>query len=388
MSDYRDGFRGDYRDDVPAYLTVRVTAQDGPIAAFAEQEAGEAARRYPDLMGVGIPEFFHARECETGGWELYGHGSDTPQGSRDSLGSVFRMRAGEAHEAGDEVARRKWTAAAERMDREVVNDVRVRGERFRIVRASRFVRMGPNGPEPPRPSDPDPAEVGEAYRVGPRTKGFVVDPVTGTGLSDGILRMDLIQFVGVTPGAPPEVRDDARRAIHTHPGGVLLPAVYMISERVDGSWRAHDPGASDSTPQGARDALAHWLRVMAPFTLRLSEEKAAEYALAADRVDERRSNVATVDGIRYRVTRVERLVRVGPDGPEGPRPSDFDPDPPVDVQTRRLKEQGLWREEDDEPIPLSERTLELKRRWDAEEARRQAVRESRKKGQGTGAGGG
>ncbi|WP_329272268.1 DUF5954 family protein [Streptomyces sp. NBC_01451] len=369
----------DYRDDVPAYLTIRVTAQEGPIAAFAEQEAGEAARRYPDLMGVGIPEFFHARECETGGWELYGYGSDTPQGSRDSLGSVFRLRAGEAEEAGDEAARRKWMAAAVRMDREVVNDVRVRGERFRIVRASRFVRMGPNGPEPPRPSDPDPAEVGEAYRVGPRTKGFVVDPVTGTGLSDGILKLDLIQFVGIAPGAPQAVRDEARRALHTHPGGVLLPAVYMISERVDGSWRAHNPGSADSTPQGARDSLAYWLRVMAPFTLRLSEEKAAEYALIADRVDEKRSNVATVDGIRYRVTRVERLIRVGPDGPEGPRPSDFDPEPPVDVQTRRLKEQGLWREEDDEPVQLSERSLELKRRWDAEEERRRAVRESRKK---------
>ncbi|MFI1357061.1 DUF5954 family protein [Streptomyces sp. NPDC020898] len=373
----------DYRDEVPAYLTIRVTAQDGPIAAFAEQEAYEATKRYPDLMGVGIPEFFHTRECETGGWELFGHGSDTPQGSRDSLGSVFRMRAKGADDAGDEEARRKWMAAALRMDREVVNDVRVRGERFRIVRASRFVRMGPNGPEPPRPSDPDPAEVGEAHKVGPRTKGFVVDPFTGTGLSDGILKLDLIQFVGVTPGAPPEIRDEARRALHTHPGGVLLPAVYMISERVNGSWKAHNPGASDSTPQGARDSLASWLRVMAPFTQRLGEEKAAEYARIADHLDEKRSNVATVDGVRYRVTRVERLIRVGPDGPEGPRPSDFDPEPPVDVQTRQLKEQGLWKEEDDdEPIVLDARTLELKELWDAETARRAAVRESRKKGKG------
>ncbi|WP_055524061.1 DUF5954 family protein [Streptomyces graminilatus] len=369
----------DYRDDVPAYLTIRVTAQEGPIAAFAEQEAAEAARRYPDLMGMGIPEFFHARELETGGWELHGYGSDTPQGSRDSLGSEFRLRASEAEAAGDEAAQRKWLAAAQRMDREVVNDLRVRGERFRIVRASRFVRMGPNGPEPPRPSDPDPGEVGEAYKVGPRTKGFVVDPINGTGLSDGILKLDLIQFVGIPAGAPQEVRDEAYRALHTHPGGVLLPAVYMISERVDGSWRAHNPGSSDSTPQGARDSLAYWLRVMAPFTLRLSEEKAAEYARVADHVDEKRSNVATVDGVRYRVTRVERLIRVGPDGPEGPRPSDFDPDPPVDVQTERLKAQGLWREEDEELPPLSERSLELKRRWDAEEERRRLVRESKKK---------
>ncbi|WP_232838610.1 DUF5954 family protein [Streptomyces geranii] len=370
----------DYRDHVPAYLTIRVTAQEGPIAAFAEQEAAEAAMRYPDLMGVGIPEFFHAKEREAGGWELFGYGNDTPQGSRDSLGSVFRLRASEAEEAGDETARRKWMAAALRMDREVVNDLRVRGERFRIVRASRFVRMGPNGPEPPRPSDPDPAEVGEAYRVGPRTKGFVVDPVTGTGLSDGILKLDLIQFVGIARGAPQDVRDEARRALHTHPGGVLLPAVYMISERVEGSWRSHNPGASHSTPQGARDSLAYWLRVMAPYHRGLTDEKAQEYASVADRVDERRLNVATVDGVRYRVTRVERLVRVGPDGPEGPRPSDWDPEPPVEVQTRELKAKGLWREEDDdEPVEFTGRTLELKRRWDAEEARRTAVREKRSK---------
>lgn len=37
----------DYRDDVPAYLTIRVTAQEGPIAAFAEQEAGRPRSGIP-----------------------------------------------------------------------------------------------------------------------------------------------------------------------------------------------------------------------------------------------------------------------------------------------------------------------------------------------------
>ncbi|MFG2553617.1 DUF5954 family protein [Streptomyces sp. NPDC048581] len=377
----------DYRDETPAYLTIRVTQQEGPIAAFAEQEAWEATTRYPELMGVGLPEFFHARECETGGWELLGTGTDAPQGSRDSLGSHFRLAAKNAEDAGDETARRKWMAAARRMDREVVDDVRVRGERFRIIRAGRFVRMGPNGPEPPRPSDPDTAEVGEAYRLGPTAKGFVVDPFTGTGLSNGILKLELVDFVGVTPDSPPEVTEDARRARLEYPGGVLLPAVFMISERVDGRWRAFDPGANHSTPQAARDSLASWLRVMAPFTLRLDDDKRAEYARIADRLDETRSNVTTVAGVRYRVTRVERLVRIGPDGPEGPRPSDWDPEPPIDVQTRQLKEQGLWKEDedDDEPIELDERTLELQRLWEAEWERRKK-RKGTGKGMGTGTG--
>ncbi|MFI2202341.1 DUF5954 family protein [Streptomyces sp. NPDC020192] len=368
----------DYRDQIPAYLTIRVTRQEGPLAAFAEQEAWQATQRYPRLMGVRIAEYFRARECETGGWELLESGAGTPQDARDGLGSHFRMRAKEARDAGDETAWRTWMAAALRMDREAVNEVRVRGERFRIVRASRFVRMGPNGPEPPRPSDPDTAEVGEASRLGPSVKGFVVDPFTGTGLSNGILKLELVDSTGVSPDAEPEVVADARRARREYPGGVLLPAVFMISERVDGQWLSFNPGAAHTTPQAARDSLASWLRVMGPFTLRLDEERRAEYARLADRLDESRSNVLTVAGVRYRVTRVERLIRVGPDGPEGPRPSDYDPQPPVEVQTRRLKEQGLWKDDDeDEPVELDARAQEYQRLWEEEWARVQKRRRKR-----------
>ncbi|MBT2413363.1 PE-PGRS family protein [Streptomyces sp. ISL-12] len=364
-----------YADRAPGYLTFRVAPQDGPIAAFAEQEAWEARERYPELLGVGLGEFFHARELDTGGWELSEYGNDTPQGARDSLGSHFRMRAKAAEEAGDAKSQKTWMSGTLRMDREVVDDLRVHGEHFRIVRAAKFVRLGNAGPEPPRPSDPDPAEVGEGYREPRRTKGFVVDPYTSTGLADSLLRLDLVQFVGPGPGAPEDVRRDARRAARDYPGGVLLPAVFMVAERTDGEWQSHNPGASHSTPQGARDALAGWLRVMAPFTLRLSDEKKAEYARAADKLDEKRGNSLSVDGTRFRVTRVERLVRIGPDGPEGPRPSDYDPEPPIEVHTRQLKEQGLWEDDEDEPVELDERTRELQALWEAEEERRAAVKE-------------
>ncbi|MDI3388246.1 DUF5954 family protein [Streptomyces sp. B-S-A8] len=369
-----------YEDSVPGYLTFRVAPQPGPIAAFADQEAWQARERYPDLKGVGIAEFFHARECETGGWELSEYSTDTPQGSRDSLGSRFRRRAKGAEDAGDAKAQKAWMAAALRMDREVVDEIRVRGERFRIVRASRFIRMGGSGPEPPRPSDPDPGEPGEAYRVTSRTKRLVVDPYTTTGLSDGLLKLDLVRFIGTLPEAGAEAREDAVRAAERYPGGVLLPAVFMVSERADGKWRALDPGGAATTPQGARDSLAGWLRVMGPFSLRLSEEERAVYAEAADRLDEKRGNSLSVDGSRYRITRVERLVRVGPDGPEGPRPSDFDPEPPVEVHAQQLKEQGLWQDEDDpdpDPPELDERGREFQALWEQEEKRRLAVRERR-----------
>ncbi|WP_269858303.1 DUF5954 family protein [Streptomyces sp. RPT161] len=107
-----------YEDEVPSYLMVRVTPQDGPIAAFCEQEAWQARERYPKLMGMGVPEFFHARERESGGWELSDYGGDTPQQARDSLGSHLRMRAKKAEEGGEAKAGQKWMAAALRMDRE------------------------------------------------------------------------------------------------------------------------------------------------------------------------------------------------------------------------------------------------------------------------------
>jgi hypothetical protein len=367
-----------YEDEVPAYRTIRMTVQEGPIAAFADQEAWLARDRYPKLRGVGLAEYFYAKELETGGWELPEFGASTPQGARDSLGSYFRRHAHDAELAGDEKARRRWMTAALRMDREVVDEVRVMGERLRIIRVAHFIRLGDAGPEPPRPSDPDPGEVGEAHRLPSRNKGFVVDPYTGTGVSEGILKLDLIQSVGILRGAPPEMAEEARRAAHTHPGGVLLPAVYLICDRTDRKWQFHNPGTTHATPQAARDALARWLRVMAPFTLELTEAERTAYAEAADRLDEKRANTLTVDGHRFRVTRAERLVRIGPDGPESPRPSDFDPEPPVEVQTRQLKEQGLWREEEELSEP-DERALEFKRLVEEEEARRIAAKEERRR---------
>ncbi|MFJ9427367.1 DUF5954 family protein [Streptomyces sp. NPDC101249] len=377
-----------YEDGVPGYLTFRVTPQEGPVAAFAEQEAWQARELYPDLNGLALAEFFYAKELDSGGWALSKHLSDAPQGARDSLGHHFRMRAARARDEGDERAHAEWTAAALRMDREVVDEVRVRGERFRIVRASRFLRTGPDGPEPPRPSDPDPAEAGEAHMLPSRIEGHVIDPRLGTGLADGLLRLDLLRFLGAVPGAPAGLREDALDAAERCPGGVLLPAVFMISERVDGRWQAFHPGASDDTPQGARDGLTTWLRVMAPFTLVMTDEDRAAYARAADLLDEQRCDDLVVDGRWFRVTRVERLVRLGPDGPEGPRPHDFDPDPPVAVQNERSADGGRWRagddgdgdDEDDEDLPnpvVEQQVRELQVLWEQELARRAAARERR-----------
>jgi hypothetical protein len=374
-----------YEDEVPAYLTIRVTPQHSPIAAFADEEAWRARSSFPTLQSVGVGEFFWARERDAGGWELSEYGVGLPQQARDSLGRHFRGSAEEARGRGDEAAAEAWTAAALRMDREVVDDITVLDENFRIVRATHFVRSGPNGPEPPRPSDPDPLEPGDADLNPPPAKGIVVDPYQGTGLSDGLLKLDLIHFQGRLPGAPAEIAADSREAAVRYPGGVLLPAVFIVSVRVDGSWGIHAPGSSHPTPQGARDELSNWLRVFAPLTLDLTEEQRAAYARAADDLDERRRNAVSVGGHRFRVTRVDRLMRIGPDGPERPRPSDFDPDPPIEVQVGNLKAQGLWDDDVEaedvqpaEPDPVARATYEKLRRLVEEDSARRAALKARR----------
>lgn len=370
-----------YEDSVPAYLTVRMTHQEGPLAAFADQEAWLARERYPELHGVGMAEYYWARELDSGGWEMSEYGGSWPQQARDTLGSHFRDSARDAEQAGDTAAAKRWMSAAKRMDREAVNELEVLGQRFRVVRIGHFIRSGPAGPEPPRPSDPDPGEVGEAFRLPSRTKDFVIDPFTGTGLSEGILKLDLLQMAPIISGAPGTINDESRAALHRYPGGVLLPAAFLVSGRVKGRWEFHQPGAIHVTPQGARDALAYWMRVSAPFNQRMTPERTALYAAAADRLDGRRSDTVSVEDLRFRVTRVERLVRLGPDGPEPPRPSDFDPEVPVEVQTRQLREQGVIDEHgnDLQPRPDPPRMAEWKRLSDEEEARRTAALAARRR---------
>ncbi|QNP70663.1 PE-PGRS family protein [Streptomyces roseirectus] len=369
----------DFRDSAPSYLTFRITPQDGPLAAFAEQEATAAMKRYPEVMGLGLPQFFPTRECETGGWEILTCGAGTPQGARDSLGSHFRGLAKEAEEAGDEKLRRKWMAAAKRMDREAVDEVRVLGQRFRIARTGRFIRMGQAGPEPPRPSDKDIPDVGIADKLAGDDVGHVIDSYTSTGLSDGLLKVELLSLIGVpSADAPPEMRAESEAAQINYPGGVLLPPVFIISQRQHGRWTTFHPESSYSTPQGARDSLAMYLRVTGPWSLGLDDETKAAWAARADHLDETRADVLLVDDIRYRVTRVERIVRMGPDGPEGSRPSDYDPEPPIDVQVRQLKEEGLWEENDDAPVELPEGVPDIFRMQAMLEAERDRQREWRK----------
>ncbi len=362
------------RDYVPGFQTIRVTALEAPVAALADVEAWQAREHYPELR-FGGPVFGVARERDHGGWQLHPYfGSLWPQQARDSMGSHFRRLAQEAEQSGDRAGHAECMRAAERMDREAIDEMAVQGTRYRVVRADRFIRSGPAGPEPPRPTDPDPGEPGRAGEVPDPADGFVIDPVIGTGMSEGILKLELLDSQYPDGSVPPAVRRDLVQAAVTHPGGVLLPAAFMLGELAGGHWKPVQAGTSP-TPQGARDDLAAYLRVMVPWELRLDETERAVYAAAADKFEAGRRNALAVAGRRFRVTRVERLTRIGPDGPEGPRPTDPDPEPPVLAQPPRPPGQGPATGEDkDAPIQLDENTQRFARLFREEEERRKARR--------------
>ncbi|SFE62157.1 hypothetical protein SAMN05216251_10499 [Actinacidiphila alni] len=363
-------------DDVPAYQTIRVTTPESPVAALADIEAWKARKTYPSMLFAGGPVFGIARELESGGWKLQPYFSGrAPQDARDTLGSHFRRLSQAAGQEGDAEAEAEYLAAGERLEWEALDEMTVRGSRYRIVRAERFIRMGPDGPEPPRDTDPDPSPPGATGGDYDPADGLVIDPVNATGLSEGILKVELLAALRKKGTVPADVRDDSRAAAVTHPGGVLLPATFMTAERDGSRWRPDSAGTA-TTPQAARDGLAMQLRVMLPWQKDLGPAEREIYSRAADDLDARRGDELDVGDRHFRIVRVERLVRIGPDGPEGPRPSDPDPIPPVMVQDQQLREQGLLHDDEDEPDPEpDERTRKFIALFEEERLRRDNLRD-------------
>jgi len=229
------------RDDVPGYRTIRVSAPQAP----ADEEAWQARGHYPQLS-FGGPIFEVAREREQGGWGLLGGLSGlAPQDARESMGAHFRRLAHAAAEPGGQGGREECLRAAERLDWETIDEMAVLGAWYRVVRADTFVRHGPAGPEPPRPSDPDPGEAGQAHELADPAAGFVMDPVTATGMAESVLKVEFLEAVYPEGSVPAEVRADSVRAVREYPGGVLLAVAFTTAELegrpVEADW-ARDGG--------------------------------------------------------------------------------------------------------------------------------------------------
>ncbi|MFD9594473.1 DUF5954 family protein [Kitasatospora sp. NPDC059973] len=338
---------------LPGHLTIRVAHTDDPVAAVAGLEAWASRERYPSLMMM-APAFGSLERTPEGTWRILGYRATTPQMARDDLGHQFRCWA--RAERGARFAatwditdeeRAAYTAAYRRMEWEALDEITVAGREYRIFRAEQVLRSGPEGIEPPRPTDPDPAAVGQAYRLPSRVDGFVVDPGADVTLVDGILRLDMMTLVPVGRGIPENVRADARHASSRYPKVFVLPVHCAVAEYEDGHWGPMT-GAYE-TPQAARDSLAAYLRDFAPRLLPdLGEDERARYAAAADRLDAERGHELRAADRRFRLVRVEPVLRLGPDGPERPRPSDWDPDLPVKAQEEQDRAAGRYPDDEDE----------------------------------------
>lgn len=307
------------------------------MAGSARLAALRAQRTHPATLWFGPT--YGVMEQTGAGWLMSGMTDPTPQAARDGLGWWFRILA--RRRSTPEADRREYWEASALLERERRNELKVAGRRFRVVRADRFFRYGLSGPEPPRPTDPD-TDTLPPYDMFAKLTGGLLGPGEIPG-SSALLGE---RWEAVPRGAmvPADVTCDARRALTSHPRIAMLVPRFAVAEEKGGHWPAQT--GAIPTPHEARRALATYFRELVPVLLEPSEEELAAYRRAAQRLERERVHQIRVNGRRFRIMRVETVVRIGPDGPEPPRPSDHDPDPPLTGETEELRTWDLIDEDE------------------------------------------
>ncbi|MEW2632714.1 DUF5954 family protein [Streptomyces sp. NPDC048389] len=321
----------DHSANVPSHLVINIRQQADPVSEVTEVDAFASHVKYPEIVVRG-PLFGVAeqRRGERPRWRLTADmdSSGCPQVARDSLNSHLWFKAKD--ETEDPRERRELLDAVTRLERERVDELKVAGTRYRIVRADEFARLGDGRLEPPRPTDVDCEGWDRSARGESRTKGFVLDHASVVGLSEGLDRAALVNLAYASERYPADVLADSRRALRTHPGVVLLPTAFRVMERTRDGWSM--VSAALPTPQDARRCLVHRLQEFMPMLEDVDEKEAAVYARAAERFMRRtRPDELVVRGRCFQIVRVERMVRIGPDGPEPPRPSDVNSQEPMQI---------------------------------------------------------
>ncbi len=315
----------DWRQRIDA-LQEELIRRDDPAAWVREADAVDASLRYPHLALRG-PVFGVAVQdpAEGPGWRLLKPVVDPmPQVARDGLNSHLWFTAKDGTD--DPAVRRELLAAVAVLDEKPVNEVTVCGVRYRVVRADEFSRGDGENLEPPRPTDPEPADRSwERPRRQPSVPdvGFVLDPGHDEGPMAGAIRLGLRSFVYSGDRVPDPVRADSRQAVRSHPDVVLLPTAFGVVEYGAVGWEP--AGGLAPTPHDARRQLYDGMSEVWAVLYQYDDTTRSLYAEAAERFRSLgRADEVSVAGRRFRLCRVERMLRMGPDGPEPVRASDHD----------------------------------------------------------------
>ena len=304
----------------PGYDHINVVADPDPVTAMRDGDLGERLRTHPKLFPAGPPDFGYAVQTGTE-WRIGSVGAYDPSGARYMLAARLRETARRQPDDADVV--RALRAAADRLDPEegeqlAKDEWEVGEHRYRVVRIERFVLIGNGSMEPPRPTDVDPPKRSHLLR------DHLIDPRAPAGRWEAQLRLNLVGHLPRPGTVPEEVRIEARHALRTHAGVVLLPPAFIVAEIMEESW---DPFTSAEGPELARLHLANHFAHLMPRLREIHDDPAtpseiAEWAEAAERIQAMPGPEYSVLGRRFRTVRVSRMLRLGRDGPEGPRPSD------------------------------------------------------------------
>jgi uncharacterized protein DUF5954 len=307
---------------MPGYDHINVVADTDlePVAAVRDREIGERMRAHPKLFPAGAPDFGYA--VQTGAeWRIRSAGGGDPSGARYSLASHLRRDAAEREK--DAGIARAMRAAAARLDPEdgeqlAKDEWEIGDRRYRVIRIEKFTLIGGGVMEPPRPTDTDPPDGARLL------SDHLIDPRAPAGYWEAQLRLNLVGYLPIPGTVPDTVELEARHAIRTHAGVILLPPTFAVVEIKGDSW---EPITGADGPEQARSYLASYFTEILP-RLRAfhgdptTPAELAEWNLAAEQIEATSGPEFTALGRRFRTVRVSRMLRLGRDGPEGPRPSD------------------------------------------------------------------
>jgi len=302
------------------YDKINLVAELDPVSAARDTELGERMAAHPKLFPAGSPDFGFA--IQTGpSWRIATSGGSDPAGSRTALASHLR-RTAKQQEKDPEV---QWAmlAAADRLDPEdgrplAKDEWEIGDKRYRVIRIEKYTLIGGGVMEPPRATDADPPREAQLLNDHP------IDPLAPAGHWEAQMRLNLIGYQPIPGTVPDQIQAEARHAIRTHPGVILLPPSFTVVEIEGDAWK---PFTGGEGPDQARHHLAmhfseDWARFREFQGNPPTPAERAEWAEAAKQIEATTGPEYAVLGRRFRIVRVSRFLRLGRDGPEGPRPSD------------------------------------------------------------------